>query len=279
MNLPAQNKHLIGVASLAMGVIVFSLQDAIMKAMSGDHAVTLAIVVRCLVALPILLVMVQIELGLGRLLSRNAGVLIPRGMILLVAYTTYYMALPALPLAEAIALFFTAPLIITLLPARCSAKGKPASLGCRDRRVHRCTHHPAPRVGALRACSAAQPPECHDLCPVHGHGAAHRGRAATVMAFYVNAVYLLGAVCGNRLCHGRHQDSAIRASTSWSGPGPCQESRPDVDGSLRGHCGLRHVTSDPRLSSAKAILVTVFEYTGMIWGPLWGFLFFGEIPS
>ena len=31
--------------------------------------------------------------------------------------------------------------------------------------------------------------------------------------------------------------------------------------------------------SAKASLVTVFEYTGMIWGPLWGYLFFSEIPS
>ena len=29
---------------------------------------------------------------------------------------------------------------------------------------------------------------------------------------------------------------------------------------------------------ADANLVTVFEYTGMIWSPLWGFLFFNEIP-
>ena len=29
---------------------------------------------------------------------------------------------------------------------------------------------------------------------------------------------------------------------------------------------------------AEANLVTVFEYTGMIWAPLWGFLFFAEIP-
>jgi drug/metabolite transporter (DMT)-like permease len=29
---------------------------------------------------------------------------------------------------------------------------------------------------------------------------------------------------------------------------------------------------------ADASLVTVFEYTGMIWGPLWGFLFFAEVP-
>jgi drug/metabolite transporter (DMT)-like permease len=29
---------------------------------------------------------------------------------------------------------------------------------------------------------------------------------------------------------------------------------------------------------AQANVVTVFEYTGMIWGPLWGFLFFAEVP-
>lgn len=29
---------------------------------------------------------------------------------------------------------------------------------------------------------------------------------------------------------------------------------------------------------AKASVITSFEYTGMLWAPLWGFLFFGEIP-
>ena len=31
--------------------------------------------------------------------------------------------------------------------------------------------------------------------------------------------------------------------------------------------------------SAEANLVTTFEYTGMIWAPLWGFVFFMEIPG
>src|SRR6476469_8086845 len=38
-----------------------------------------------------------------------------RGAILLASYTTYYLAFPALPLAEAIALFFTSPIFVTLL--------------------------------------------------------------------------------------------------------------------------------------------------------------------
>ena len=29
---------------------------------------------------------------------------------------------------------------------------------------------------------------------------------------------------------------------------------------------------------ARASLVTSFEYSGILWAPMWGFLFFGEIP-
>ncbi|MEZ5798386.1 MAG: hypothetical protein R3D63_13425 [Paracoccaceae bacterium] len=35
------------------------------------------------------------------------------------AYTFYYLGLAALPMATTVALFFTAPLFITLLPPRC----------------------------------------------------------------------------------------------------------------------------------------------------------------
>jgi drug/metabolite transporter (DMT)-like permease len=29
---------------------------------------------------------------------------------------------------------------------------------------------------------------------------------------------------------------------------------------------------------ARASTVTAFEYTGILWAPLWGFLFFSEVP-
>jgi hypothetical protein len=46
---PALNRSLIGVLSLCAGVFVFSMQDAILKGLSGSHAVTLAIVLRSIV--------------------------------------------------------------------------------------------------------------------------------------------------------------------------------------------------------------------------------------
>ena len=29
---------------------------------------------------------------------------------------------------------------------------------------------------------------------------------------------------------------------------------------------------------ARAATVTPFEYTGMLWAPMWGYLFFSEVP-
>ena len=51
---------------------------------------------------------------------------------------------------------------------------------------------------------------------------------------------------------------------------------------LMGICGAIAAVAMSLLTNAyrmaDANLVTVFEYTGMIWSPLWGFLFFNEIP-
>ena len=51
---------------------------------------------------------------------------------------------------------------------------------------------------------------------------------------------------------------------------------------LMAACGVIAAIAIPLLTQAyrlaEANIVTVFEYTGMIWAPLWGFLFFGEIP-
>ena len=103
---------------------------------------------------------------------------------------------------------------------------------------------------------------------------------ATVMAFYQNAVYLGGAclialgfqLLGfTRLPHPS-LDFLVRP---WIIP-----TVPDL--ALMGVCGVIAAVAMSLLTHAyrlaQANLVTVFEYTGMIWAPLWGFLFFAEIP-
>ena len=276
------NGNLIGVTSLALGVIVFSLQDAIIKAISGEYPVTMAIVIRCLVALPLLSYMVHREAGLSRLASPNARILFLRGLILLVAYTTYFMALPALPLAEAISLFFTAPLIITMLSG--PLLGERVSLQAWLAVI-------AGFIGVLiilqPGSALFEPAALLSLVSASTYALAMviarrigATEPATVMSFYQNGVYLLGAglaaalfeLAGLPRLEHPSLDFLVRP---WAAPRP-------VDLLLMSACGVIAAVGMFLLThayrSAKASLVTVFEYTGMIWGPLWGYLFFAEVP-
>lgn len=279
----ARSHNLTGILSLSAGIMIFSLQDAILKGVSGDNAVTLAIVLRSIVGLPILLAMVAYANGLPALRSKNWKLLVGRGLILLTSYTSYYMAFPALPLAEAVALFFTSPIFVTLL----------ASILLREKvtpqawaavlagfigvliilRPGTGLFEPAALLSLFSAAAYAL-----SMVLARRYGA---DEPTTVMAFYVNAVYLVGA--------------ALIASVFWS-LGITAFGHPSLDFLVRpwampgmrdlllmGLCGviaavaMSLLTHAYRLASAN--LVTVFEYTGMIWVPLWGFLFFLEVPK
>jgi drug/metabolite transporter (DMT)-like permease len=108
-----QNRNTLGVAFLCSGVLVYSRQDAIIKQVSGDYAVTQALFIRSLVAVPLLICFVQVETGIRAIKSSQFGWLTIRSFTLFVSYIAYYMAFPALPLSEAVALYFTVPLFIT----------------------------------------------------------------------------------------------------------------------------------------------------------------------
>jgi drug/metabolite transporter (DMT)-like permease len=275
-------RNISGMAALALGIFVFSTQDAIIKSISGDYAVTQAIVVRSLVSLPILAAWVHFEVGLSRLFSRHFGALAIRGGLLLLSYTSYYMAFPALPLAEAIALFFISPIFVTLLAGPllgetvvlkswlAVAVGFVGVLFIV--RPGGALFEPAALLSLISAATYA-------LAMI---GARKLGVAepASVMSFYQNGAYLLGAVAIAGVC-------AALGLTKLGHPSLDFLVRPWVtptlkDFSLMAACGVIAAIAVSLLTYAyrvaEANVVTVFEYTGMIWAPLWGFLFFGEIP-
>ena len=276
------NRNLLGILSLTFGVMLFSTQDAIIKSISHDHAVTLAMAIRCVVALPLLLLLVHFECGIAKLRSPLFWALVMRGGILLVAYTTYYMGLPALPLAEAIALFFAAPIIVTILSVpmlgeRVSGQSWAAiALGFIGVLIilqpGTALFNPAALFSLVSAATYALA-----MIIARRLGVTE---PATVMAFYQNAVYLIGAlliaaafsVTGIEQLGHPSLDFLVRP---WAWPN-------NYDLFLMGICGAIAAVAMSLLTNAyrmaDANLVTVFEYTGMIWAPLWGFLFFNEIP-
>jgi drug/metabolite transporter (DMT)-like permease len=275
--------NLIGVLCLCSGVFVFSLQDAILKSLSGDYAVTLAIVLRSIVGLPLLALMVHFESGLTSLRTKNWPLLVLRGAILLISYTTYYLAFPTLPLAEAVALFFTAPIFVTLLAA--VTLREHVSLGSWGAVVlgfigvvvilqpGSSLFKPAALLSLFSAAAYA-------LSMILARQFGSRD-STTVMAFYVNAVYMIVAalmalafhLTGFKTVDNPTLDFLIRP---WTMP----ESR---DLFLLGLCGVIAASGMALLTHAyrlaNANVVTVFEYSGMLWVPLWGYLLFSEVPK
>ncbi len=282
MSFLSNRNNLIGIASLCAGTFVFSLQDAIIKAISGEHAVTLAIVLRTLVSFPVLLVMVHFEGGVKSLWSPHWRLLILRGLILLVAYTSYFMALPALPLAEAIALFFMVPLLVTVMSG--PLLGEHVSLGA----------WAAVGIGLIGVFVILQPGSAlfepaallslisaitygFSMILARKHGSEV---PSTVMAFYQNLVYLVGAsgfaftVSLLNIQPPSHP-SLNFLFRAWDLPSP-------NDTVLMGTCGVIAAFGMTLLTHAyrkgQANIVTPFEYIGMVWACIWGFTFFSEVP-
>src|SRR5882724_6401860 len=107
-------RSVLGMLTVAVGVSVFTIQDVIVKALSGVYPVHEIVVLRSLAALPLLAWMTLLE-GRERLHRERAGLHILRGLLLFLSYSTYYLAIAQLPLADAVAIYFTVPLFIAAL--------------------------------------------------------------------------------------------------------------------------------------------------------------------
>lgn len=103
------------VGCLIVGVGAFVLQDVFIKLISGAYPIHQVMTIRSLVALPLLLAMVRSDGGLQSVFPPRSRILAVRGLIVFLSDTAFYLGLSAMPIATCVALFFTAPLFITLL--------------------------------------------------------------------------------------------------------------------------------------------------------------------
>lgn len=277
-----QNHPVRGIIFLCLGVFVFSLQDAVIKQVSGSYPLTQVLSIRSLVSVPILLALVQFEVGWRALRSADFWLLVARASLMFVAYMAYYMAFPALPLADAVALYFTVPLFVTALAG--PLLGERASWQV----------WVAVGVGFLGVLVMLQPGSglfepaaLLSLVSAAMYGCsmlmARRlgvAQSASVMAFYQNGVFLFGALGVALVFLGLGITRAEHPSLSFL-------VRPWIlptvgDFLLIASCGVVAAAGTMLLTSAyrvaRAGVVTPFEYSGVLWAPLWGFLFFSEVP-
>lgn len=277
-----QNSTLRGVACLCLGVLLFSLQDAVIKQVSGAYPLTEVVSIRCLVAMPILLAMVQWEVGWRAILSGDFWPLTARAAILFVSYTSYYMAFPALPLADAVALYFTVPLFVTILAGPFLGEHSGWSVWTAVGvgligvvvmlQPGAGLFEPAALLSLLAAAMYAM-----SMLMARKLGSV---QSASVMSFYQNWVYMVGAMATALVLQQLGIERSSHPSLSflvrpWVWPSV-------TDTMLIGSCGVIAAVGMMFLTVAyriaRAGIVSSFEYSGILWAPLWGFLFFGEVP-
>lgn len=108
----------LGPLSALVAVFFFSLNDAAIKFLSGDYALHLIVLFRSLIGLAILLVViVPFQGGFSVLRTKRLGMHLLRGLCVVAANTTFFLGLAVLPLADAMAIFFVSPLLITAFSA------------------------------------------------------------------------------------------------------------------------------------------------------------------
>ena len=265
------------------GVFTFSLQDIVIKTVSGSYPVHQVIVVRCLAALPFILFLVHRAGGLKTLNSPRRGALILRGVMLLTSYTSYFLAFPVMKLADIIALYATVPLFVTALAG--PVLGEKISL----------VRWSAILIGFVGALVMVKPGsgvfELASLLPVLAAFAYASAQvvarriglddSAAVMSFYQNLLYLCAAgalASAVTLWGGDYEGhrSLVFLLRQWEVPGL-------QDILLISACGPIAAIGMTMLGEAyrleEANIVTSFEYTTLIWGTIWGYLIWNEMPG
>jgi drug/metabolite transporter (DMT)-like permease len=104
-----------GVGFLILAMLIFSLQDIAVKWIGGDYPILEIVLLRSLTALPLTLLFFRLEGERGLPTTGRHGLKTVRGVFYFLFYTTYFMGLAALPLAEIAAIKFSGPLMITAL--------------------------------------------------------------------------------------------------------------------------------------------------------------------
>ncbi len=104
-----------GISFILIGILSISINDMLIKFLSGSYPLHQMVFTRSLIGIGFSLALVQMEGGWRILKTDQPGLHLLRGLLIVVANLTFFTALAVMPLAEATAVFFVAPLMITLL--------------------------------------------------------------------------------------------------------------------------------------------------------------------
>ena len=275
----------VGALWALVAVVCFSTNDLLVKFLSGGYPLYQLIFFRTVFGLVfILAVLVPLTGGsLSVLKTRRLGVHLLRGGCVVFANFCFFLGLAAMPLAEAVAIFFVSPLIISVFSVIFLGE----TVGPR-----RWGAIAAGLVGVLivlrPGTEAFQAAALLPLVAAFGYASLHiltrkigGTENATAMAFYIQATFLIfagtaGAFLGNGRFETFDHPSLEFLFRAWVMP-----TGPDV--ALVVVLGITSALGGFTISQAyrrsEAAFVAPFEYAAMPLAVLWGLAVFGEWPE
>ncbi|MDJ0825888.1 MAG: DMT family transporter [Rhodobacter sp.] len=275
--------NVIGALCALGAAFCFSVNDVAIKFLSGDYALHQIVLIRAAVGSCFTLgVIVPLSGGWRLLRTRRLGMHILRGCFIVFANMSFFLGLAVMPLADAVAVFFVAPLVITVFsvvflgeivgPRRWLA----VAVGLAGVVVML-------RPGAESFQWAALLP----LAAAVGYAGLHMitrligpTESAATMSVYIQATFILVsggiglAVGDGRLDPGDGALSFLLRAWVWPSPG---------DWWLLGFLGLLISVGGFLISQAyrvsEAAFAAPFEYAAMPLAVFWGVLVFGDWPD
>lgn len=253
-----------GIALIIAGIACVSINDAMVKTLTDGYAPVQILLLRNSIALPFALVIALAFGGRGALISRRPLAHLVRGAFWTGAAVFYFISLRHLGLAEATALVFAAPIFIIALSSLLLGE----QVGWR--------RWSAVLMGFLGVLIIVRPGgeafQAAALLPVGtamfyallmiGSRWVHPDESVwTVMLYLVGAGALLSGIFSPFFW------TPIRPGDLWLFAGIA----------AAGTAGMTLITQAFRF--APASVVAHFEYTGLLWATLLGWLIWREIPD
>ena len=102
-----------GIAFMLAGTFFMSLNNAVLKWLSAGYPLYEIVFFRASTAICLLLAIMHFEGGLKLIRTQSLPLLIVRGLLMVLTNMFFFMGVVAMPISEALALLFTAPLLIT----------------------------------------------------------------------------------------------------------------------------------------------------------------------
>lgn len=276
--------NLSAILCLVAGIAIFSVQDLILKLLSGSYPLHEAMMLRSVTAIPCMLAITWwFDGSLRTLVSRSWPAMLARGILNFLAYTAYYLALAALPMATTVALYFTAPLIIVVLSVvmlheTVSLRRRLAvAMGFAGVLI-------LVRPGAnLFDWAALLPIFCgfaYALSMIMARTMGTKDSAAA-MAFWGNNAFLLCSLALALVYGPGTRAEAFHPSLAFLTRGWVMPT--GLDAFLMCSCGLIAAIGLTLLTQAyragQSSIVAPFEFSFAFWGILWGWLFWQQLPD